>query len=379
MYTALVYFTLNPAAPEHPTPVMKERIIGIDIARALAVIGMIIVNFKVVLGDNGLGWVKSLASVFDGKAAATFVVLAGVGLSLMTNSALRHNDKQRIKTARLRMAKRALFLFIVGLSYIVIWPADILHFYGVYMLVILLLLRSSEKVILGAALTLILVYPLLIGLWNYETGWDFDTLAYPDFWTLPGFIRNLFFNGFHPVIPWTAFMLFGFWFGKQDLHSDRFIKKALWVSAMVFVIIQLLSRLSISVLSAGNAQTASELSEIVGTSPMPPMPIYMFNGMAISIVIISASILLGKRYPANKILLALNKTGQLALTFYVAHVIVGMGVLASINPKKMGHYSIEFSVGYALVFSLLCVLFAAYWLTSRKVGPVEWLMKKIIG
>ena len=107
---------------------MKDRIIGIDVARALAVIGMIIVNFKVVFGDNGLVWVKSFASVFDGKAAATFVVLAGVGLALMTNSALRNNDRQKLKTARKRIAKRALFLFSVGLSYIVIWPADILHF-----------------------------------------------------------------------------------------------------------------------------------------------------------------------------------------------------------------------------------------------------------
>jgi len=31
---------------------VKQRIIGIDVARALAVIGMIIVNFKVVFGER---------------------------------------------------------------------------------------------------------------------------------------------------------------------------------------------------------------------------------------------------------------------------------------------------------------------------------------
>jgi len=76
---------------------MKQRIIGIDVARALAVIGMIIVNFKVVFGENGLPWVKSFVSIFDGKAAATFVVLAGVGLALMTNSAINNRDKEKIK------------------------------------------------------------------------------------------------------------------------------------------------------------------------------------------------------------------------------------------------------------------------------------------
>lgn len=76
--------------------------------------------------------------------------------------------------------------------------------------------------------------------------------------------------------------------------------------------------------------------------------------------------------------MALTKTGQLALTFYVAHVIIGMGVIEAIKPEKMGNYSIEFSVGYALMFSLLCVWFATFWLKSRKNGPIEWLMKKII-
>ncbi len=89
--------------------------------------------------------------------------------------------------------------------------------------------------------------------------------------------------------------------------------------------------------------------------------------------------MIGKRFSTNKLLLALNKTGQLALTFYVAHVILGMGIIEAINPDKMGSYPIEFSVAYALVFSLLCVLFATYWLNKRENGPVEFIMKKIIG
>lgn len=367
------------AAVSNLTNTVKERIIGIDVARAFAVIGMIIVNFKIVLGENGLTWVKSLASAFDGKAAATFVVLAGVGLAMMTNSALSNNDRQKIKAVRIKIAKRAFFLFIMGLSYIVIWPADILHFYGVYMLAMLLLLTSNEKAILLSAISLVLVYPLLLIIWNYETGWDFYTLDYLDFWSLDGFIRNLFLNGFHPAIPWTAFMLFGFWFGKQDLNNDRFIKRAFWVSSIAFVTIQILSQLIVFILSAGNQQTASDLTEIIGTNPMPPLPIYMFTGMAISISILSACIIIGKRFSTNKILLALHKTGQLALTFYVAHVVIGMAIIEAINPERMGNYPVEFSVGYAVVFSLLCMWFATFWLKSRENGPVEWIMKKIIG
>ena len=357
---------------------LKQRIIGIDVARALAVVGMIIVNFKVVLGNSGSTWVEAFAGIFDGKAAATFVVLAGVGLALMSNSALRDRDGQKLRTVRIRIAKRALFLFIVGLSYITIWPADILHYYGVYMLVILLLLTSSERVILLSALALILFYPLLLGFYDYETGWNLETLEYLDFWTLNGFFRNLFINGFHPIIPWTSFMLVGFWFGKQPLSNDRFINMAFWISSSAFVVIQVLSHFAISFLPGGNSEMAEEWSVILGTDPMPPVPIYMLNGMAISISVISGCIIIGKRFPANSLVVALNRTGQLALTFYVAHVILGMGMIEAIDPERLGAYPIEFSVVYALLFSILCVVFAQYWLKKRTNGPLEWMMKKII-
>jgi uncharacterized membrane protein YeiB len=356
---------------------VKKRIIGIDVARALAVIGMIIVNFKVVFGENGLSWVKSFASVFDGKAAATFVVLAGIGLSLMTNSAIKNNDQAKLKIARNRILKRALFLFIVGISYIAIWPADILHFYGVYMAIIVLLLSSSNKTIIISAISLIVVFPVLITFWNYETGWNFETLEYQGFWTIKGFMRNLFFNGFHPVIPWTAFMLFGYWFGKQNLHNHKFIKKTFWTSTIVFTSIQILSYLSIAFLSEGNQEFAKELTEILGVNPMPPLPIYMFNGISIAFSLITACIIIAKRFENNIIIDALNKTGQLALTFYVAHVIIGMGIIEAINPSKMGKYAIEFSVMYALVFSLFCILFAVIWRKYKKSGPLEWLMRKV--
>lgn len=357
---------------------MKKRIIGIDVARALAVIGMIIVNFKVVFGKNGESWLTSFASIFDGKAAATFVVLAGVGLALMSNYALQNNEVKKLKTVRIQIAKRALFLFIIGLSYIVIWPADILHFYGIYMLIILFLLKSSNKTILTTAIALIVLYPILISFWNYEKSWDFNTLNYLDFWTFSGFFRNLFFNGFHPVIPWTSFMLFGFWFGKQNLRNLKFIKQSFWISLLAFVVIQIVSFLSISILSEGNQQTTNELTEIIGTNPMPPLPIYMFNGIAFSILTISACIILGEKFSTNPLVIALNKTGQLALTFYVAHVIIGMGIIELFNPEKMGQYSITFSVTYALVFSILCILFAVFWLKNKKTGPLEWIMKRII-
>jgi uncharacterized membrane protein YeiB len=103
----------------------------------------------------------------------------------------------------------------------------------------------------------------------------------------------------------------------------------------------------------------------------------MFNGIAVAFALISACILIAKKFENSFIIDALNKTGQLALTFYVAHVIIGMGIIEVINPSKMGNYAIEFSVGYALLFSLLCILFAIIWRKYNNSGPLEWVMRKI--
>jgi uncharacterized protein len=65
------------------------------------------------------------------------------------------------------------------------------------------------------------------------------------------------------------------------------------------------------------------------------------------------------------------------LTFYVAHVIVGMGIIEAINPTKIGNYSIEFSVIYATVFCLMCIFFAVIWRKYYNSGPLEWILRKI--
>ncbi len=356
---------------------MQKRIVGIDVARALAVIGMILVNFKMVFGANGNEWLQMIAGVFDGKAAATFVVLAGVGIALMTNSAIRNQDVEKLNRTRKRIGKRAIFLFVVGLSYSAIWSADILHYYGVYMLITLLFLTSSKRSILGSALTIILAYPLLMMVWNYETGWDFKTLTYANFWTVEGFVRNLFYNGFHPVFPWTAFMLVGLWLGKERLEENVTVWRILKISVLLFIGIELLSFSMIAFFMHIGSAGELALSEVLGTSPMPPLPIYMLSGSSIAVSIICACILIARKLEGSFVVEALKKTGQLALTFYVAHVVLGMGCVEAVYPDAWGSFPIVFSLVYALLFSLLCVAFAWIWTKYFSSGPLEWAMRKL--
>ncbi|WP_452598440.1 DUF418 domain-containing protein [Pontimicrobium sp. MEBiC01747] len=356
---------------------MNQRLIGIDVARALAIIGMIIVNFKMVFGSKGSVGLQSIVSVLDGKAAATFVVLAGIGIAFITNKALETNNTSLLKKRNLKIIKRAILLFIVGLSYLFIWPADILHFYGIYMLFTLLFIKKEPLFILKAALVIILLYPVFLICFNYETNWNFKTFEYANFWSIAGFIRNLFYNGFHPVMPWVAFMLIGLWFGRQDLNNTVFIKKSIIISLGVFLTFKILSMVFIALLSNGAPSTTLELSQVFGTSPMPPLPFYMITASSFALFIISLSLLISKKLQHNILIISLAKTGQLALSFYVAHVVIGMGLIDILHLKPLGEYSLVFSVVYGLIFSALCIIFAVLWLKHKTVGPLEWVMKKL--
>ena len=79
-----------------------NRIEGYDVARALAVFGMVLVNYKSTMGSEYLGPEKlvGILSFLDGRAAALFVVLAGIGISLLTRQARETGDVAALTTHR---------------------------------------------------------------------------------------------------------------------------------------------------------------------------------------------------------------------------------------------------------------------------------------
>jgi uncharacterized membrane protein YeiB len=349
---------------------MQDRISGLDMSRALAVIGMIIVNFKVVIGQRGYPDLVYWSHLVDGKAAATFVMSAGVGLALMSRKARLKKDPTDWKDVQHAILKRALFLFIIGLTYISLWPADILHYYGIYMVFTVLIMRWSLRWILFMSTLVILVYPFLLDFWDYEEGWglNIEDLEYEDFWTLDGFFRNLFYNGFHPVLPWLAFMLSGYAWGRQALHEKTFIRRTFFISTSSFLIIQWVSSIR---------PDSEPWDLLLGTQPMPPLPIYMLNGISFALSMISACLWLARQLPGHPVITILESTGKLALTFYVAHVVLGMGSIEMLYPGQLGTFTILFSLIYALIFSFICIVFAHVWLRYHSRGPLEWIMRKV--
>ncbi len=357
---------------------MNKRIAGFDIARALAIFGMIIVNFKTVMGaeQNGPVWLVSLTGLLDGRAAATFVVLAGVGLSLLSQKGRTLGDPDRLAQDRRTLLKRALFLFVAGMLYTPIYSADILHFYGVYIAVAAFLLTASTRQLFIYSGVLVLAFVVMFFALNYDQGWDWKTLEYDGFWTPLGWVRHLFYNGFHPVVPWLAFLFVGMVIGRQDMRN-RVIRRRVFMWGLgIALAAEGVSWLLVHTLSLGASLADQEaIVAIFGTEPMPPMPFYIIAGAGTACAIIAASVALSERYKDAIWLYPFVATGQLALTLYVAHVVIGMGILESIG--RLENQTLLFALMASIVFYVTGGVFAHLWRIRFKRGPFETIMRTL--
>ncbi|CAM4239451.1 hypothetical protein BIW53_19130 [Pseudoalteromonas byunsanensis] len=351
---------------------MMTRLVGIDVARALALFGMIIVNFKLVMGvkedDSALYFITSL---LEGRASALFVILAGVGLGFMANSS---EQRQRISFVRWQICKRAIALFLIGLAYSPIWPADILRFYGLYFLIAACVITFSNRALLWICAGLVINFVLLLSLFNYDQGWNWDSLVYKDMWSAQGMFRHLFFNGFHPVFPWAAFLVFGIWLARQPLLEKSFQYAVCKWALMIFVVTETTLWLLRNWLVPDVVNNeVGELGVLLSSQMMPPLPTYMVSASCSAALVLIACIWIAQKWYQNSVLKRLAQVGKLSLTFYVAHVLIGMGILEELN--MLGGQTTETALFCAAIFCLMAILVSAIWLAKYKAGPLETVFR----
>lgn len=358
---------------------MSNRIIGFDLARAYAIFGMYIVNFNIVFGsykDESL--MGQFLSLFNGNSSSMFVILAGMGVALMTNRTEYSNEEKR--NVRSIVMRRSWFLFFFGLLFYNWWQADILHFYGGYMHIAAFLLFIPKRLYLWAAGAAIVIFHLLLLIIPYENGWNFETLQYNDFWTISGFLRNTFYNGWNPIFPWLAFFLFGMWLGRLDWQNVK-VKRNLLLSGLgIFGTIETLQLLAL------RNYFDPDLAFYLSADYIPPFLPFMLGTTGFSLLLITFCIFIGEKFTESSLLSILAKTGRMTLTHYISHLTLGMIIFAIITGKT------EFNVMnnetptapfYVLIFSAIffamSIAFSIFWSNRFNNGPLETLMRKFSG
>ncbi|GAB6551870.1 DUF418 domain-containing protein [Bacillus mobilis] len=358
----------------------NKRIIGLDFARALAMFGMLLVNFMVITGAEGNGppFLITFMSIFEGRASALFVILAGTGITLMTRSAVASNEQIKISSSRKTIWKRSLFLFILGLLlYVMEWTGDILHYYGVYLFVAAFLITVRKKVLLLLSIIILLIAQSLQLTFNTFEGWGGPTpfINYVDFWTIKGFLRNLFFNGYHPIFPWFSFFLIGMIIGRLDLHNKKIRERLLLLGITITILTELLSKgLTHFFIPYIGKEAATFL---FNTGPILPNILYILSATGSAIAILIMCLNIAEKYTNSWFVTSIVQTGQLTLTHYVSHVFIGIGTLILLN--RMEHQSLLFVLLFAIAFFIFSILISVLWRKKFSRGPIEWIMRKLAG
>ncbi|GAF12498.1 membrane protein [Bacillus sp. JCM 19045] len=362
----------------------NNRMEGLDLARALAMFGMILVNFMIVTGAKGNGHplLVGFTNLFEGRAAATFVTLAGIGIALMTRKTRVSRDKNLVRSVQASLWKRSVFLFILGLLlYMGGWTGDILHYYGVYMAIAAVLILATKKKIIVTTVSIVLIAQVYQMVFPYMSGWSSTKpfLEYLDFWTVTGFFRNLLFNGHHPVFPWICFLLIGMVVGRLDLVNHGVRKAIMIVSLLTLTVTELLSRVLIDSLS-NSIITIERATFLFNTNAYPPNGLYILSNTSSALLVILLSIYVAEKFNQAKLIRSLIYTGQLALTHYISHVAVGIGLLVILDRVILFNgfepQPLSFTFMYACMYFTGSILFSVLWRLRFKRGPVEWVMRK---
>nr|WP_158606827.1 DUF418 domain-containing protein [Paenibacillus ginsengarvi] len=354
----------------------KERIIAYDFARALAIFGMIIVNYKLAMQTehDAAAWLQSIAGMFEGRASALFVVLAGIGVTLMTSNTRKSMSKELIHQCRNSLCRRAAFLFVAGPALLGIgWNADILHYYAVFMLAAAVLVTASDKTLLCLFAIVLVTSQVCLLVFDYSKGWESSFKAYTDLWTPEGFARNLVFNGFHPVFPWLGFFLFGMWLGRKRWPDKANRSKLLLISLFGLVFLEILSYLLSIWSSAVLDDEATRY--FFGTKPMPPNMLYVLSGISSAVFAIAICSSIVEHYKDALLTRAVIHTGQLSLSHYIGHIVIGLGILETAGYLENGKLS--FSMAYGTVYFIIAIVFSYWWRKGMKRGPIESIMRKL--
>ncbi|WP_110182778.1 heparan-alpha-glucosaminide N-acetyltransferase domain-containing protein [Nocardioides solisilvae] len=199
----------------------RPRLVGIDVARALALLGMVATHVLEPRTPSGdLAFAQAVAG---GRASALFAVLAGLSIALTTGRRRPPRGRERV-AASVGLVVRAGLVALVGLALADLDSgiAVILTYYGLLFVCALPFLGLGARPLLAWAAAWAVLAPVASHLLRPlapERGWSspsFDQLAEPG-----PLLAELFLTGYYPVLPWVAYLLAGMALGRADLGRRR--------------------------------------------------------------------------------------------------------------------------------------------------------------
>jgi uncharacterized membrane protein YeiB len=372
-------------APAGRTSSGAPRIIGLDVTRGLALVGVVVMNYHGYL--NG-GQMSDPPTFFDRlfhpwngvlstRFAATFVLVAGMGVTLMTNRSRAGGDRAAITNDRWRLLRRGLLLYAGGYVVEWIWSGTILFFYGAYFMIaaFLFTLRTRWLVAIGSAAA---IAGAAIAAWRVSRDVDGYSTSWLD--PLPDSPRNLLLRTFvghtHPLLPWLAFLCAGMVIGRALPRLAK-IRPRLLLGGLGAVAITYAINAAFAPGFASTHASDRRWAVILSTRPFDRGLLYTIGTLGSSIAAFCIISWIAERVPNNPVVVALQRAGQLTLTLYLLHVFVFNFVvdwMGWVQPFSLGA-----ALALALAFWVCAIALGAWWQRMFGQGPLERLYRGFSG
>lgn len=277
------------------------RVIGLDVARGIALLGM----FASHVGDADArtGWPWLIA--FHGRSAALFAVLAGVSMALMlARQAARAHvppaDRDAVRHTRIRITVRAALLIPLGWALSALdTPVDvILDNLGVMMLIALIALRWRAGAMAATGVGYLLLGTLLVdGVRSVVPEWLYRVPVIHELW-----------SPHYPALSWIGYVLLGMALGSWRPWRGRPLV-VLGIGGLV---------VGLALFALGWALGGEPAWTAV--DPHAYSPVEMLSNTGVAAAVIAVCLLLTR--VARPVVWPLAAAGAMTLTLYSAHIVV---------------------------------------------------------
>lgn len=348
------------------TPTATEpavRLPGVDLARAVAMLGMLVVHTRdnapvLAAPDRALMWVN----VWVGPL---FVLVAGVGLTL----GWRHRRTTRFRTTVLL---RAAALLLIGLWLESLFLGSILQYFAVYFALGVLVLRARTRVLVGLSAACLVLGPLLItylvhtGSITLFLGADrgVQSLVHP-----VALARALTVDGLYPAVVWGGFFLAGMAIGRLDLRDRRVATRLALGGGVLGATGCLVGWLAVRAFGSEPYAWTHHWTSAAHSESIT----WALTALALACGFLGASLLVTRRVDAgNRAFVAVLALAQMPLSFYLLHLWYSDTLWWDLSPLLTTTAAF---VASTLVTFALFALGARLWLRVFRRGPAELLVE----
>ncbi|MEU9225021.1 DUF418 domain-containing protein [Streptomyces massasporeus] len=365
------------------------RLVGLDLARGLAVFGMYAVHVGPAPGQDGV--IGLLMELAQGRSSALFAVLAGFAVALITG---RRTPKTGLagRQAVAKVIIRAVILMALGTALTLTGTpvVPILAFYGLFFLLVLPLYLLGAKPLALIAVGWAMVGPqLLYALKPVVGGRVFLSYGQAD-----GPV-SLFFTGGYPALTWVPFVIAGMAVARLDLATTTVrIRLALTGVALAvtgyggsWLALRLVPGAAEAVRKAEEGPGMSSMSSVspdsigifgdspagmLAAAPHSEATLSIVGNTGVAILVITACMVAMDAFPRlRRLARPVIAVGSMSLTAYVFHI-VALWLLDTEEATVQRFYVL-------LGFIASVTVIAALWSRFFQRGPLEWLMARATG